>query len=507
MSNIVTLSKKHRTHRQRLARRLQLESLEERRVLAFDLLAEYGTGNNPTNLLLAPIDAGSQLDLVIISAGVINIRLGSADGTFGPAISAGSGYTSVAAGDLTGDGKADLVTIRNESVTLLPGNGDGTFQTPKTIVLPGQFSADYTGAGPLPQSPRHLAVGDLDADGKLDLVVTGGTFFQVQTACGDYGCYYNSYFDDFANVLLGQGGGNFDPADVYTLGRSRAPAAVAIGDLNSDGDLDVITSNASGLSVLIGDGTGSVATPLHSGTGSPLAWIALGDFDGDGIVDTVTKYGASLLIQKGQGDGTFIPGPAVPMSLAVQSAVAGDVNADGTLDLVSVGSIYSCTEQGWYQCYASETTRWATVVLGTGEGRFTEPLYSALGSEVNNYYFGYFSDAALGDLTDDGLPELVALDYYDNVAVVAEGQWLPAGAPFINIGNETVAEGDSGTRQVTLTVSLSKAYTQTVTADFHTADGTADAASDYVGQSGLLVFAPGQTSQKITLVINGDPVA
>ncbi|HUE72154.1 MAG TPA: FG-GAP-like repeat-containing protein, partial [Pirellulaceae bacterium] len=510
------------------ARRLLLEGLEDRRLLAFDVLAEYPTGLAPADVALADVNGDGRPDMIVANSGgsSIDVRLGNADGTFGAAISSATGASprSLAVGDLTGDGTADVVTANgpdvnlfagNGDVSLLVGNGDGTFQPPQSISLPVPVPPDYTGASSLIYTPRSVATGDLNSDGKLDLVVAGqSTFHEYKSyyGCGYYSCGYTGfwipYTDGYVHVLLGNGSGGFSEPEVHHLGRYRTPGAVGIGDLNHDGQADVITANGSDLSVLLGDGTGSVGSPIHSGSGAGLSSVSLGDLDGDGNIDTITRSSYSLIVQKGQGDGTFVPSTTMNLGYRIDSAVVGDVNADGKLDLVAVGSLFTCTDGYWY-CYDGYHTKLATVALGNGQGDFAEPITSSLGTvgySYDSYYSTLFRDVALADLTGDGLPELVTIDSGTNTAIVAKGNWPPADAPFISVESPTVVEGDAGTFEVTLTASLSAAYTQTVTANFHTADGTATAGSDYQAQSGSLTFAPGETSQTITMVVHGDRI-
>src|SRR5262245_44381776 len=104
-------------HRRREARRLFLEGLEDRNLMAFNVLADYATGANPYDLALAQINAGSQPDLVAVNIGdsTVSVRLGNGDGTFGAAqvSTTGTSPNSVADGDLTGDNTTDLVTANS----------------------------------------------------------------------------------------------------------------------------------------------------------------------------------------------------------------------------------------------------------------------------------------------------------------------------------------------------------------------------------------------------------
>jgi hypothetical protein len=509
------------TVRQLAARRLLLEGLEDRRLMAFNVLAEYSAGQGPSDFALAQIDAGSQLDLVIANdyAGQGSVRLGHADGTFNGAQSTGLASTSLATGDLTGDGITDLVSIGTD-VTVQAGNGDGTFQLPQIISLPPQVAPGNPDPTALPQSLRSVTIGDLNADGKLDLVVAGQTSFTVYDryyTCGYYGCGYigwwTTHSDGYVNVLIGNGSGGFAAPVVTPLGRGNVPGATAIGDLNGDGKADVLTANSNNLSSLLGNGTGTLAVPLHSDSGSSLQSVSLGDVDGDGRLDALTGWGNALTVQKGQGNGTFTPLSSTNMNHPVDSAVMGDVNGDGRLDLVAVGSNFACTSHGYYGCYDGDYSGQVSVVLGNGAGGFSLPIASSLGTDFN----GRFADVALANLTGNGLPELVTIENLTGIAIVAsnDGDWVEPVA--LSISSPTVAEGNSGTGNAVFNITLASPSSRDVTVDYATADlnpneeywyggTTAIAGVDYTAAIGMLTIPAGQTSATISVPVIGDRV-
>jgi len=200
--------------------RLRLEQLEERSLLSFNPVVQYGVGTFPQ----------------AVATGDFN-----GDNTFQGAqnYAVGSGPHSVAVGDFNRDGKLDVVTANSSDLSVLLGNGDGTFAAAQSIALPGQFPPGYMGTDPVTQNPLAVAVGDLDKDGKLDLVVTARTSF---LSCPYY-CY--DIQNGYDNVLLGHGDGTFADAAVYQHNDSN-PQAVALADLNGDGNLDVVTNNSYG---------------------------------------------------------------------------------------------------------------------------------------------------------------------------------------------------------------------------------------------------------------------
>ena len=509
--------KKVHAVRQRQTRRLLLEGLEDRRLMAFNVLDAFPAGRTPQDLSLAHIDADSRLDMVLIENNRIAIRLGQADGSFGDPIVPLTEIqaTSAATGDFNGDNVTDLVTVDQSRGGLWIGNGDGTFQAPQFFGLPNQIESAITGTGPYWQSPQSVAVGDINADGKLDLAVGGMTSFPSDINCGYYGCGYWYSAGGYVNVLLGNGGGSFDYVDADTgsadpnafrLGNNNPPTSVAIDDLNNDGKGDVFVAKFyEGLAALLGDGSGGLQGAVHSGSGRSNASVSLGDIDGDGFLDTVTSSGNSLIVQKGQGDGSFAQASGVNTGLRLNSAVIGDVDGDGKLDLVAIGAA-PCTYYGYYGgCYDQSDTRQASVLLGDGQGGFALPIVSSLGTVDESPH--YPIDLLLADLTGDNLLDLIMTDgSWEGAVVIAanNGQW---GAPLeLAITDATVVEGNSGSVQAVFTVTLSGEPSGQVTVDFATSDASAFAGADYAAQSGTLTLGPGMLSRTITVPILGDRV-
>lgn len=487
------------------------EALEDRRLMAFGALANYATDLSPIDVALAPVNAGGQPDLVVanVGAGTVGVRIGSLDGTFGASqnSAAGTAPYSLVAGDFNGDGVPDLATGNGANVNLLIGNGDGTFQAPRSVALPTQTPVGAP--GPLTQTANSIATGDFNADGKLDLAVGGFTAHtrKLGPYNSGYGYYYNytTVYNGYANVLLGNGTGGFTASDTKHLGESRLPNAVAVGDLNHDGRADVLVAVANELNAFLGDGVGGLGAAIHSGSGYAPRSLSLGDVNGDGNLDTILGNGFQLTVQKGQGDGSFVAGAVVTPG-AYDSAVMGDVNADGKLDLVAVsaGNTFVVTGYGYYGAYGYyKSVRQARVLLGNGVGDFSLPLTSSLGTELGT---GYLIDLALADLTGDGLPDLATVDYYLTKAIVAlnDGDWTAPTAA--SISDVSVVEGNSGMVDAVFTVTLTGDHAKTVTIDYATADDSGLASTDYVAKSGTLTFAVGEFSKTIVVQVKGDRV-
>src|SRR4029077_9673154 len=172
---------------------------------------------------------------------------GNGDGTFQAGVSYGSGgqYAfSVAVGDVNGDGKMDLIVSNqcarsnnctNGSVSVLLGNGDGTFQAALSYGSGGQYTFS-------------VAAEDVNGDGRPDLLVSN--------ECADNTCGNGS-----VGVLLGNGDGTFHAAVSYGTGGQYA-YSVAVGDVNGDGKPDLVVAHQLSVAVLLGNGDGTFQTAM-----------------------------------------------------------------------------------------------------------------------------------------------------------------------------------------------------------------------------------------------------
>lgn len=203
--------------------------------------------------------------------------------------------------------------------------------------------------------------------------------------------------DNAVGAIMGNGDGTFQPEVYYPVG---LPVwAVAVGDFNGDGKLDLVTVDGydSVVSVLLGNGNGTFQAPVHNVVAlSPLS-VAVGDFNGDGKTDLVTPsyYQDVVSVLLGNGDGTFQAPVNYPAGHTPRSVAAGDFNGDGDLDLA----------------VADDTVASVSVLLGNGDGTFRAPVtYSAF---ANPY------SVAVGDFNGDGKPDLVTANHGgDNVSVL-----------------------------------------------------------------------------------------
>ena len=249
----------------------------------------------------------------------VSVLLGNGDGTFGAKkdYQVGYGPFSLALADVNGDGLLDVVTVNllGYSMTVLLNTGNGTL---------GPYTNYDVGT-----SPRSIALADVNGDGRPDVVIANNGANSV-------------------SVFLNNGSGLFGMRTDYAVDSS--PASVAVADVNSDGKPDIVTANygtgGGSVSVLLGAGNGTFGARANYAVGTNPQSVVLADVNGDGLLDVVTaNYGIydgtnyvggnSVSVLPNNGQGTFYVNLVYPAGAGVQSATVMDVSGDGRLDIVT----------------------------------------------------------------------------------------------------------------------------------------------------------------------------
>lgn len=348
----------------------------------------------PTAITLADVDLNGHLDIVTASSNgkVVQVLLNQGAGTFATAATypVGSIPTGVAVGDVTGDHVKDIVVSNagNSTVSVLKGIGKGSF----SLVASPSTKA----------SPNAVIVGDINHDGIDDIVTANaGTTGSV-------------------TVLLSLKDGAFQDPAVYPAGNGSV--SVILEDVNGDSHLDVVTANKtnSSVSVLRGDGKGTLSTNTNFKAGTVPYDIVSGDFNGDKRMDLAVAdnraNGTQVLINAGESFQAPVLNTAGSYAAGVGT---GDLNADGFLDIVMI----------------NQASQDVVVFTGRGDGSFDAPVISATG--VNH------SSVAVGDVNGDGLADVVTTNVDNTISLILNDTSAPTSLTYqpatTSVGSFTVA--------------------------------------------------------------------
>jgi hypothetical protein len=291
-------------------------------------VSNFATASAVDSIILADVNGDGILDLVYDGSDQADcdqcgcffnpdgeVCLGKGDGTFGPpqSFSAVVLDSSIAVADLDGKGFPDLVIANGgcdptqQGVAILQGAGDGTF-TNRTVYL--------TGVG-----PRAVAIGDFNEDGIPDIAVA------------DYGA--NS-----VTVLFGDGNAGIGGRADFPVGSS--PTSITVADYDGDGHLDIATgsndTNSDAVSILFGDGQGGFSNSVNLSAPGYVSAIASGDINQDGQTDIICSSVLGFFsVLLSNGNRTFARQDFV-IAPQCNSIAVGDMNNDGYPDVITVHS-------------------------------------------------------------------------------------------------------------------------------------------------------------------------
>jgi hypothetical protein len=300
----------------------------------FGPVRRYAVGLKPSFIAVGDFNRDGHPDLAVSNAASasVSVLLGNGDGSFQPPrtysisqpggglLGLSIGTFSVEAADVTGDGILDLVTANSitNDVSVLAGNGNGTFKAAKTYPI-----GSHVGDGLLPFA---LSVGEFDSDHAPDLVV-GGL--------------------DSVTIMQNNGSGAFHSTHNYFVGLDIACTKVA--DLNGDGKPDIVATGTGTLNaqVLLGNGDGSFTRgqSLSSGGIGPQC-LSIGRLSAGGPLDLAIVNSSSLIgagdvaLFDGDGHGHFKLAAVRPLGLAPWASSIGDFNGDGRQDIAVANTAF-----------------------------------------------------------------------------------------------------------------------------------------------------------------------
>jgi trimeric autotransporter adhesin len=353
-------------------------------------LLTVASQNSGNTVLTADFNGDGIPDLVILGNDTISVLLGNGDGTFTSAPSPSNDLPgAIAVGDFNGDGIPDLAVapiLDEGNSEVLLGKGDGTF-----TIANGSFGI---------ATSNSIAAADFNEDGKLDLVET----------CA-------SLDDQPCNLLIiqsGNGDGTFmqSPAVLIPLAFSGSQS-MAVGDFNGDGqpDLAVTNSGANGVNVFLNSEGSLTALAAMPATGESPTSIAAADFNGDGKLDLAVANSGSnnVTILLGNGDGTFTAAASPATGMAPNSIAVADFNGDGVPDLAVANAGNSIV----------------TILLGNGDGTFAAAASPAADTGSTS--------VTVADFNGDGREDLVVANSRDSSATALLAETAPAIATVNNI--------------------------------------------------------------------------
>jgi len=331
----------------------------------------YSVGGTPTSVVVADFNGDNKPDLAVANSGSnsVSILLGNGDGTFAAKtdFTTGQQPVCVATGDFNGDNKLDLVTanLGANSISILLGNGNGTFGAPTSFP---------SGTGPV-----FVVVGLFDAGTNLDVAVANVSA-------------------DTISVLLGNGNGTFAAKTDFLTGAQ--PNWLLVADFNGDTKLDLASANVGSntVSVLLGNGDGTFGAKADFATGVFPRGVAAADFRNATKRDlaTANTSDSSTSVLLGRGDGTFDPRTDLGTDTQPLAVTAADFDNDGKPDLLTSNYGFTYFYYGSYYSYPT-----VSLFRGNGDGTFSARTDFGIGVSLSP------DSVASADLNGDGRIDVV----------------------------------------------------------------------------------------------------
>lgn len=347
------------------------------------------------------VDPGASagaVQLALAGAGIVDAAgnfFYTGGGVFASAATMGAGDhpRGVSVGDLNGDGRNDIVAANaySNDLSIYTGNADGSFAAQPNLA---------TGSW-----PHAVAIADVDDDGDLDLAVP-------------------SYNDSNIEIFLNDGSGGF--TQTWSGAVDKGPIDLTFADLNGDSILDIATANqaAASVSILLGVGDGTFGAASTLAVGGLPTTVSAADLNEDGNVDLVAanENDDTLSILLGHGDGTFDAQATVATGDTPVAAATGDFNGDGHVDIAA---------PNWGDATVS-------ILLGAGDGTFAAQTPLSVGS--------WPSAIAIADVNSDGNDDIAVTNSNGNSVSLLPGNGDGTFAPqtYLGVGSYpySVAIGD-----------------------------------------------------------------
>jgi hypothetical protein len=356
---------------------------------SFDAPQSFPASGLPYAVGIADLNEDGAPDVASASFtadGVVTL-LGAGDGTFGAPSNFDVDFTaiSVVTGDVDEDGNPDAIVAKfdngfqpnTDRVSVLLGDGAGGFGVPQDL---------EAGEGLV-----SVAVEDLDGDDHLDLIVA------------------NTESDD-VSILLGAGNGSFSAATEFAVGNGPLDVAVALLDGDARPDIVTANGNADRVAVLLGTTGGDFGAAQDFVVGDGPRAVAIGDLDGDGNQDlaVANENSDDVSILLGVGDGSFGAANSIAVGEDPYDVQIADVSQDGELDVIVV----------------NEQSHSVSVLLGNGDGSFQPAQAFAVHAAPDELSFPSPTPRSLviGDVNQDGLPDLLTGNYLNQSFAVLLGQ-------------------------------------------------------------------------------------